>query len=70
MPDPDPIRYKYTFDDDGKLATMTDPSGRVTACSRDGTSLEPNASGYPRRVATYTYDEDGRLIRVQNAEQP
>jgi hypothetical protein len=45
MPDLDPIRYKYTFDDDGKLVSITDPSGRVTTYSRDGASLDSDAAG-------------------------
>ncbi|MER6142552.1 RHS repeat-associated core domain-containing protein [Streptomyces sparsogenes] len=65
-----PLRYAYQYDGDGRLTSMTDPLGTVTALAYDerGRVLtRTEAAGSPEEATHhYAYDLNGNQVRVED----
>ena len=67
-----PERMRYTFDEDGRLIAVADPSGRSAQLSYDGADrlvsfVEPAPAS---RTATFLYDGNDRIVSIAYGTGP
>lgn len=61
----------YQYDGQGRVTSVTEPSGRVTATEYDGESRVKNITIDPTGLklkTSYTYDEEGRTLTVTQGD--
>ncbi len=59
--------YSYTYDNMGRLSTVTDTTGKVTSQTYDSLDNVTSVTDAMSGVTKYTYDNCSRLISVENA---
>jgi RHS repeat-associated protein len=65
--DPDGVRLRFAFDDDGNIVATTDADGNVARLERDGAGRVTAAVTPLGRRTTFTYDVHGRPLERHDA---